>query len=388
MSSIGDTNHVLTNAGVSGYWDTTDTYTCVTALSTGTAVYRLTSSVSGGASTQDIKYTTSSGWEDNGTLDPKYFGVADSSSSTGYSVLSPVPTTSTQLYLLDTSLNLLTVLNTGYTAGPTVTSITEDTIFVPSDTVVASDFTLKKNTTSYATTNISLTGPADQPPSDARGYTYQLTTSTTHETALYEFTIDSKSYVNIIYDNSWTSSATSGRSTNSTRILNVLATIPTTTSMTILNAGGTAINYNWYNISRYNRYITYAIGSSWDNTYLNAPNERFGFVIEQKDGEIVGYFYYYKKDDVSGTWNESSDFEIGAQETMSWTHTGYTVSITDWVYSAHYEGDGYTPPTSSSISDGGGYKRRYPIVTTNLFDRQRSDYAIGKTHKDFTNTLF
>ena len=38
-------------------------------------------------------------------------------------------------------------------------------------------------------------------------------------------------------------------------------------------------------------------------------------------------------------------------------------------------------------TEGGG-KRRYPIVSTNLFDRQRSDYAIGKTHKDFSNTLF
>jgi hypothetical protein len=33
-------------------------------------------------------------------------------------------------------------------------------------------------------------------------------------------------------------------------------------------------------------------------------------------------------------------------------------------------------------SDGGGKPRRYPIISTNLFDRQRSIYSIGNTHKD------
>ena len=43
--------------------------------------------------------------------------------------------------------------------------------------------------------------------------------------------------------------------------------------------------------------------------------------------------------------------------------------------------------TEQIESDGG--PRRYPIIMTNLFDRQRSDYAIGKTHKDLnTGNLF
>ena len=37
-------------------------------------------------------------------------------------------------------------------------------------------------------------------------------------------------------------------------------------------------------------------------------------------------------------------------------------------------------------SDGGGKRRRYPIISTNLFDRQKSIYSIGLTHKD--ETLF
>ena len=44
------------------------------------------------------------------------------------------------------------------------------------------------------------------------------------------------------------------------------------------------------------------------------------------------------------------------------------------------------PPIVETTSDGGGKRRRYPIISTNLFDRQRSIFSIGLTHKD--ETLF
>ena len=40
----------------------------------------------------------------------------------------------------------------------------------------------------------------------------------------------------------------------------------------------------------------------------------------------------------------------------------------------------------ATTSDGGGKRRRYPIISTNLFDRQKSIFSIGLTHKD--ETLF
>lgn len=46
--------------------------------------------------------------------------------------------------------------------------------------------------------------------------------------------------------------------------------------------------------------------------------------------------------------------------------------------------DNSGPPTV--VNTNGGRKRRYPIISTNLFDRQRSIYSIGNTHKD--ETLF
>jgi hypothetical protein len=46
--------------------------------------------------------------------------------------------------------------------------------------------------------------------------------------------------------------------------------------------------------------------------------------------------------------------------------------------------DNSGPPVVTTSNEGG--KRRYPIISTNLFDRQRSIYSIGLTHKD--DTLF
>jgi hypothetical protein len=47
--------------------------------------------------------------------------------------------------------------------------------------------------------------------------------------------------------------------------------------------------------------------------------------------------------------------------------------------------DNSGPPIVNTTSNGEG-KRRYPIISTNLFDRQKSIFSIGKTHKD--ETLF
>lgn len=266
----------------------------------------------------------------------------------------------------------------GYTpsTGPTITSITATKIFVPSDTVSNTDFTLLKDGSAYANTNIAIgvsasnlngnAGP--QPPSDARGYAYALTYN---GTAWYSRTIDSKSFHSFYYDDSWTSSPNSGRSTNSNRILNVIGTIPTGTAITsditlVLSDFG-------------DRFLHYG---NYDNI-LSSPTKQYGFYVTGNASDVVGYFYYYPTGFV-GSVQYSSPFTIGAQETMSFTAGGHTVSIIDWIYDNEPEGDGYVAPVTTT-SDG-GRKRRYPIISTNLFDRQKSIFSIGLTHKD--KTLF
>ena len=324
----------------------------------------------------DIKVDTSTNtWYDHGSGNPVTVSLVGS-----------------EIHLFDAppGNNLLYAFTRPTTAswissGPTVTSITDDTIFVPSDTVTNTDFTLLKNGSAYANTNISLTGPGAQPPSDARGYTYNLTYD---GTASYRATIDSKSYEELYYDDSWTSSPSSGRSTNSNRILNVLATIPANTN--IYNGSNSVTSV----FSNNGRVLTHtytadlsSIGES-ANTTIDII-----FFVEQRlvnnVQEIVGVFYEMRSaDGIRNYWNSSPVYIIGNQETM--TRTSYllgvatTFSVTDWVYEDEPEGDGYIAPVTTTSN--GGRKRRYPIISTNLFDRQRSIYSIGNTHKD--ETLF
>ena len=271
-----------------------------------------------------------------------------------------------------------------YSSGPTVTSITDDTIFVPSDTVSNTDFTLLKNGSAYANTNISLTGPGAQPPSDARGYTYSLTYD---GTADYTATIDSKSYGEFFYDDSWTSDvsdAASNRQTTSNRILNVLSTIPQTAT---IKSGSNSVTSVFSNNGRV---LTHTYTADLSSISLSANTTiEIIFFVEQRlinnEQEIVGVFYEKRSaDGLINYWQSSPVYIIGNQATM--TRTQYlmgvttTFSVTDWVYEEEPEGDGYVPvPTTSN---GGGKPDRYPLIMTNLFNRNRSLYSIGMTHKD------
>ena len=117
-------------------------------------------------------------------------------------------------------------------SGPTVTShyyveLTENAKVLTSDTVQSSDFTFLKGTASHTPTNMNLIAL-----SDGTGYVYDYMDNAT--TDLYTATIDSQPVSHFYYDSSWTLSPQSytGRTTNSTRILNVLGTIPSLTNMT------------------------------------------------------------------------------------------------------------------------------------------------------------
>jgi hypothetical protein len=276
--------------------------------------------------------------------------------------------TGTNTYL---GYSIITIVPTG----PTVTSITDDKIFVPSDTVTNTDFTLLKNGSAYANTNISVTlgnfDPVDQP----RFYDYSLTYN---GTALYSRTIDSKSFHDLYYDDSWTSSPTSGRSTNSSRILAVLGTLPITANFTVPTVVGQTIGTRtFHDLNRSMRVIlTYPAGSTHTQFICY-------FHVSEINNEIKGKFQSHTLDVT--VFDESPFFTIGAQQTMSHTFTingsNITISVNDWVYSDEPEGNGYIAPVSTT-SNGGGKPDRYPLIMTNLFNRNRSLYSIGMTHKD------
>jgi len=373
-ASFGTTGHNLTN-GNNGAWTGTGHYWTYDRTVGNDIFYGLPNHNTG----YDIKFDGSN-WYDAGSNVPGWFGT----SATDDTQINP-PGSATVLYFWSyTNANQNATVfiaditnNDPQSSGPTVTSITGDTIFVPSDTVSNTNFTLLKNGSAYANTNISLSGPAAQPPSDARGYTYELNPNTIHDTGAYKFTIDSKSIVNSHYDDSWTSSPTSGRSTNSNRILNVIGTIPTTANFIVPTVLGQTVGTRTFHSSNRQMRIvlTYPAGSTITELVIY-------FYVGEISNEIRGSFYAFDNNMNSYT---SSYVIMGAQATISHTfsinNTNTTISVIDWVYSDQPEGDGYVPPVTTT-SNGGGKPDRYPLIMTNLFNRNRSLYSIGMTHKD------
>ena len=303
-------------------------------------------------------------WTDDGSNNP----IDVTISGSAFSAVTENSNGTVSLYGNSGGTNMLLYVFTKPTtaswisSGPTVTSITDNTIFVPSDTVSNTDFTLLKNGSAYANTNISLTGPGAQPPSDARGYTYALTYD---GSAYYRRTIDSKSYEDFYYDDSWTSDvsgAASNRQTTSNRILNVVGTIPESTVITGVPSTG-------YSRDHANRAL-------WYHPQNPATQYYYGMYITGNNTNIYAILAIW---DPAGTNWAYQSFIVGQQQTMTFTSGTETISVQDWVYSAEPEGSGYVAPVTSN---GGGKPDRYPLIMTNLFNRNRSLYSIGMTHKD------
>ena len=264
------------------------------------------------------------------------------------------------------------------TFGPTVTSISNDKVVVPSDIIYNTDFTLLKNGSAYANSNISVTLGTFDPADTPRFYDYTLTLD---GSGSYRRTIDSKSYEAFEYDNSWLSSPSSGKSTSSSRILNVLATIPQNRAIT---NGGSALTSTF---SDNGRVLTHTYNATIASV---ATNIDIIFLVEQRlvnnVSEICGFFYEIRTvNSIRTAWFSSPLYIIGNQATMSYTQNisgvATTFSVSDWIYSDEPEGDGYVAPVTTT-SNGGGKPDRYPLIMTNLFNRNRSLYSIGMTHKD------
>lgn len=309
----------------------------------------------------------------------------------------PYPTTLTEttvagvvyVTLSGNNYQLFTFAKPIVNTGPTVTSHTEG-IVITNDTIADTDFTWLKDGSTYSPTNLTLTASSTIGPNNDTGYYYDDFENTT---AIYTTTIDSKAVSALYVDIGWTigNTASSGRTTNSNRTLNVLATIPsyiTIGSGSDLNGNPNPLTTVFsYNARVIQHTQTATIDGVTGNIYIN-------FVINNKviDGvsEIVATFYETRTIGTDSSHQSNSvDYIIGAQQTMTYNQSlnGDTISyyVSDWVYSDEPEGDGYVAPVSTT-SNGGGKRRRYPIISTNLFDRQKSIYSIGLTHKD--DTLF
>lgn len=264
--------------------------------------------------------------------------------------------------------------------GPTVTShywvtLTSNAKIITSDTVQSSDLTFLKGTNSYTPPPFSLVAISG-------GYVYDYQYNGTD---LYTATIDSQPVSNFFLDTSWTASPQSytGRTPNSHRILNVLGTIPSTTNFNLSTSIWNFTARTFENNSRNMFFRLYKTGSNASPT----TDLHVYFYVYGDNNDIKAKFagFTYEGNVLTGADKSGTEFTVGAQATMTHTFTvdgtNQIIDVPDWVYSAEPEGDGYVAPVTTT-SNGGGKPDRYPLIMTNLFNRNRSLYSIGMTHKD------
>jgi len=123
--------------------------------------------------------------------------------------------------------------------------------------------------------------------------------------------------------------------------------------------------------------VTYNITTNtWNNQLAN---------IQQTTYSSAGHYTYTNKKLTLQSVSPSSTRQWNGFSNLSNT----TVNLIEFFVDTDTNIGSSSTPTQNEVEvakSNGGRKRRYPIISTNLFDRQKSIYSIGNTHKD--ETLF
>lgn len=113
-----------------------------------------------------------------------------------------------------------------------------------------------------------------------------------------------------------------------------------------------------------------------NTTYKNPQNNVWGF-------HVILYQYNLLN-------NTATSSEFYWDPVVNLTQTWNPSPASQYIYGNNFTFDFATQsqtPVAPVRRGGNGYPDRYPLIMTNLFNRQRSIYAIGMTHKD-TYDLF
>lgn len=88
----------------------------------------------------------------------------------------------------------------------------------------------------------------------------------------------------------------------------------------------------------------------------------------------------------NNTWLQASEYIDPVAALESFGSPDVTILSGSGNHFTHFSFNFAQLAAQAPTTSNGGRKRRYPIISTNLFDRQKSIFSIGLTHKD--ETLF
>ena len=285
------------------------------------------------------------------------------------SVVSFWDNSSNRWYYFTVTSNMLFVSATG----PTVTSITvnESTQFVTvlhTGTLTSSDINYNISNVSSSITNLQTT---------TNGSTFTASGSN----GAHVIQIGGEIATYYIYN------ATSGRTafSNNNNNNNLVVSFPTTDNAWLSNFSaydsGTITSVSYYDTK-----TSVIFRKDASRNYYVFVTFNLNYYSSQGGYSVLTQIYDYTNS-VAPNWNYSysstlqwvypeATFEsTGSADTLITLPTNEIVASVNWNFASVVASD-------TTTSNGGGKPDRYPLIMTNLFNRNRSLYSIGMTHKD------
>ena len=270
--------------------------------------------------------------------------------------------------------------NPFYSAGPTVTSITvANEISSTRQFTVTHTGTLTANDINYKINGVDITTLT----SPNTPITNLQTTSTGSTFDSYTMSSNGYHLINIgsqyleFYKSSTTLAQTSFPELNNAGLT---ITFPSTSALWLAKAPG------YDSVTLYN-----------DGTQYKATIQKFGAdhieylwvgtkYFTNADPSLRGFkWYQIIYSDNNKQWFTSDVFYIdpvAIYESTGLTTTSFLSPSQEFMTSYSFDFVSLIAQAPTNTSNGGGKPDRYPLIMTNLFNRNRSLYSIGMTHKD------
>jgi len=390
MTAFSNVGHVLTNTARNAN-QTTENYTCIAAPLNGPYLYKLDNSTGN----KNIEYNVSSNtWNANpstdGNHDPSNFLDA---ASNGSSIITPTNANNVlHIGYGTTNTVWMASFSVVYTSGPTVDSYNRATTTAVTKTFAKARIKYKFDDGVTVDDNtVTVTG----------GYnTFNVPSEIfcpRTRTTFTDYLLDLAKF------NSVKLNTTRNGETYSTHFFG--GTLPdvldSTYQFVSLQAQAPFVSNNEWFIN-YKTYGFHIQNDSYDEIITGGSHNPAHSVLIRynittntwvSNLGIVSFVNYpqfdYKILTVSCVSPSSTEQWLGFSN-LSFTTTNLLKFVVENETNASSDS---TPPQSevevaptTTTSNGGGKRRRYPIISTNLFDRQKSIFSIGLTHKD--ETLF